>query len=116
MKDYKGTIVEESLEDNRILNSVEITGFRISKDEVPSDRWHLYTVKVSKEDIQKISKYIKPGKWYMHFWKNRDVIAVFRDKVFEFNYDDKSTWKEAVAYGRSIEIPEEQLDFIIEND
>lgn len=113
-KEYKGTIVEESLDDNRVLNDISITGFRISKDENPADRWHLYTVMVSKSDIEKLSKYIKAGKWYMHFWKDRDVIAIFKDKVFEFNYDNKSSWKNAIEYGRSQEIHDEQLDFIIE--
>ena len=93
---YKGTIVEESLEDNRILNDIDIIDFRISKDENPADRWHLYTVSVGKDDIKKISEYIKPGKWYMHFWKGDDVVAVFKDKIFEFKHSDKSTWLDAV--------------------
>ena len=112
-KQYKGTIVEESLEDNRILNDIEIVGFRISKDENPQDRWHLYTVRVSKEEIEKLSVSIKT-KWYMHFWKDKDIIAIFKDKIFEFNYDDKATWKNAVDYGLSLGIPKEQLDFVIE--
>ncbi len=110
---YKGTIVEESLEDNRILNDLNIIGFKISNDENPADRWHLYTVKVTKDDIQKFSKYIKPGKWYIHFWNDNDVIAVFKDKIFEFKYDNKETWKNACDYGRSLGIPEEQLNFVI---
>src|SRR4051812_3754335 len=113
-RDYFGTIIEESLEDNRILNDIEIISFRISKDEDPQDRWHLYKAKVSREDIEKLSKYIKVGKWYMHFWEGTDVIAVFWGKIFEFNYADKSTWKEVLEYGRSQGIPEEQLDFVIE--
>lgn len=114
LKDYKGTIVEESLEDNRIINGLEITKFKISEDDDPTERWHLYTVKVSKEEIEKLSKYLKVGKWYMHFWREREVLAVFKDKVFEFNYDDKSTWQEAVSYGLSLGIPQEQLDFLID--
>lgn len=113
-RDYFGTIIEESLEDNRVLNDIEIISFRISKDESPQDRWHLYKAKVSKEDIEKLSKYIKSGKWYMHFWGGTDVIAVFRGKTFEFNYTDKATWKDAVDYGRSVGIPDEQLDFKID--
>ena len=112
-KDHFGTIVEESLTDNRILNDIEIVGFKISKDENPADRWHLYKVRVSKEDIEKISKYIKPVKWYMHFWEGTDVVAAFKDKIFEFNHADKSTWKNVIEYGRSQGIPEEQLDFVI---
>lgn len=59
---YKGTIVEESLEDNRILNDIDIIDFRISKDDNSADRWHLYTVKVTMDDIQKVSRYIRSGK------------------------------------------------------
>jgi hypothetical protein len=113
-KDFIGTIVEESLDDNRVLNDVEIIRFRITKEENPAERWHLYKVKVSKEDIEKLSKYIKPGKWYMHFWEGTDVVAIFKDKIFEFNYSDKATWEDALNYGRSLGIPEDQLDFIIE--
>jgi len=111
MKEYKGIIVEESLENIRIINDLEVIKVRISKEEPV---WHLYTVKVSKEDIEKLSRNIKP-KWYMHFWKGREIIAIFKNKKFEFNFDDKSTWKPAVEYGLSIGIPKEQLDFELNN-
>ena len=113
MKGYKGIIVEESLTDNRILNNFKIINVRISKEWNPADRWHLYTVQVSKDEIIRLSKNIKP-KWYMHFWKGRNVIAIFKDKKFEFNFDDKSTWKPVVEYGLSLEIPKEHLDFPID--
>ena len=114
-KTYKGTIVEESLEDNRVLNNFEIIGFKITDEDDPKDRWHLFNVKVSESDIKKLSKYIKSGKWYMHFWENNHIIAVFKERIFDFNHDDKSSWKEVVAYGLSLGIPIEQLDFVIEN-
>ena len=113
-EEYKGIIVEESLSDNRILNDIGIIKVEISKEKNPQDRWHLYTVKVSKEDIDKLSKNIKP-KWYMHFWKGREVIAIFKDKQFKFDYDNKSEWKPVVDYGLSLGIPKEQLDFPIDS-
>ena len=113
-KEFKGAIVEESLEDNRILNELEIVGFRITEEENPDERWHIYKIKVSRNDIQKLSKFIKPSKWYMHFWKGRSVIAVFKNKIFEFNFEDKATWKPAVEYGLSVGIPKDQLDFLID--
>ena len=73
----------------------------------------MFTVNVSADDIQKLSGFIKPG-WYMHFWKDRDIVAVFKDKIFEFKREDKSSWKDAVDYGLSLGIPIEQLDFVIE--
>lgn len=113
MRGYKGVVIEESLEDNRILNDLKIIGFRISKDANPADRWHLYTVRVSKEEIIKLSKNIRQ-KWYMHFWRGQDVIAIFKGKKFEFNFDDKSAWKPAVEHGLSLGIPKEQLNFPID--
>jgi hypothetical protein len=50
----------------------------------------------------------------MHFWKGREIIAVFQGKKFEFNYDDKSSWIPAVEHGLSIGIPKEQLNFLID--
>ena len=109
-KDYKGVIIEESLEDNIVLNNFNIVGFMITDDVIFSERWHLYTIQVSREEIEQVSKLIKSG-WYAHFWKNRNVIVVFKDRIFELNYDDKTSWKPAVEYGLSLGIPKEQLIF-----
>ena len=49
----------------------------------------------------------------MHFWKGTDVIAIFNNKSFEFNYEDKSTWKEVLTYGLSLGLPASELDFPI---
>ncbi|MCP6719532.1 MAG: hypothetical protein KJI71_04920 [Patescibacteria group bacterium] len=111
-REYRGIIVEESLKDNRILNDLEIIKVRISEQENQAERWHLYTVKVSKKDINILSKNIKP-KWYMHFWKGRNIIAIFKDKKFEFNFDNRATWEPVIKYGLSLGIPKEQLDFPI---
>src|SRR3989441_11498710 len=43
--------------------------------------------------------------------RQKKLVAVFRGKKFEFKSRDKSTWNEAVEYGKSVGIPEEQLDF-----
>ena len=112
-KDYKGVIIEESLEDNIILNDFNIVGFKITDDVIFSERWHLYTIQASIQEIERISKSIKSG-WYAHFWKDRNMIVVFKNKLFEFNYDDKSSWQPAVEYGLSVGIPKEQLDFLLE--
>ena len=109
-KDYRGIIIGESLEDNIILNNYDIVSFKITDDVIFSERWHLHTVQVSKQEIEKLSKLIKSG-WYAHFWRDRGIVVVFKDKIFEFNYDDKISWQPAVEYGLSVGIPKEQLDF-----
>lgn len=111
---YKGTIVEESLIDNRLLNSFKINKVRISSAEKPEDRWHLYEVEATPDQIETLAGQLKPTGWYTHFWQDDDVIVVFPNKKFEIKYSDQNTWKDAVVYGESIGIPSEQLDFKID--
>ena len=112
-KEYTGIIIEESFDDNRIINQLNVSKIHISGDENPKDRWHLYQVHLMKEEIQLLSEHMIET-WYMHFWNGTNVIAVFTgNNVFEFNYDDKSTWNKVLEYGRSVGIPEEQLNFPI---
>ncbi len=111
---YKGTIVEESLIDNRLLNGFKITNFRISSAEKPEDRWHLYQVETTPEQTNELASQLKSTGWYAHFWQGDNVIVVYPNKMFDIIYSDKSTWKDAIAYGQSIGIPLEQLDFKID--
>jgi len=114
MKDYEGCVVEEGLDDNRVINQLEVVGVYITSSDIPEKRWHLYTVRVDMPAIELLSRSVKKGKWYIHFWKGREVVVVYRDKIFKFNYDNKATWKDAVEYGLSIDIPLKQLDFLID--
>lgn len=50
----------------------------------------------------------------MHFWRGRDIVAIFQGKKFEFNYDNKDSWSPVIEYGLSVGIPREQLDFPID--
>lgn len=108
-----GTVVEESLEDSRVLNNSHILSARITSEDNPVKRWHLYKVEATPEQLQKLSAVLKPREWYAHFWSGGKMIVVFRGKTFEQKVDDKSTWESAIQYGLSIGIPKEQLDFLI---
>ena len=111
---YKGTIVEESLLDNRLINSFKINKVRISDAEQQEDRWHLYEVEATLEQINELASQLKSTGWYTHFWQGDDMIVVFPGKKFEIQRSDQSTWQDAVTYGESIGIPTEQLDFRID--
>ncbi len=113
---WKGIIISESLEEPSMLNEFDVYKARISKrdelidDEGTRGRWHIYWVYATDKQIETLSNQIKKG-WYAHFWKDQKLLAAFRNKKFEFRAKDKSTWREAVEYGKCLEIPEEQLDF-----
>ncbi|MEK7505529.1 MAG: hypothetical protein AAB597_01355 [Patescibacteria group bacterium] len=115
MKDiYRGTIILESLESPGVLERFKILRKWETKEENPEDKWHLYSVNATEEDTDALKDVIKSG-WYSHFWKENQVVVVFRGRVFEFKLDDKNTWAPAIEYGISQGIPREQLDFLIEN-
>lgn len=110
---YCGVVVEEALDDNLLINSLSIEKVCITHHKKREDRWHMYQVKVSLEQINVLTNHIIDD-WYIHFWNGTDIIALFsRNKQFRFKYDNKESWKEVLEYGRSIGIPEEQLDFPI---
>lgn len=106
----KGTIVENSLQDKSILDEVEIVQSWNS-----SGGWKLHDIRVEENKALKFGKYLIVGPWYVHFWEpgQDKVLVVFRNKIFEILHSDKSTWTDAIQYGKSLGIPEEQLDFVV---
>jgi len=61
-KEYIGIVVEESFDDNRILNKLDMRKMHITGHENPSNRWHMYEVNVSKKEIEELSQHII-GDW-----------------------------------------------------
>jgi len=106
----RGTIVENSLADKEVLKSLQIV--RTKQD----GSWILHDVRVEEAQLPMLSNALTDGPWYMHFWElgTGNVKVVYKGKIFSVQSSDKSTWVDAVAYGRSIGIPNEQLDFLID--
>jgi hypothetical protein len=111
-REYRGIVIEESLYDNRVINGLDIRKIVITGQDNPQERWHMYEVTVSEDEIMMLANQIRE-EWYMHFWKDRDIIAIFKDREFRFNYDNRETWGEVLEYGRSQGLPDYQLDFPI---
>jgi hypothetical protein len=105
----RGTIIENSLRDKSILEQLTITRTWFEGD------WVLHDVETNEEQVLLIQNFLNDGPWCVHFWEqgNDEVIVVFKDKIFRIAYSNKDSWKEAIAYGRSLGIPEKQLDFVI---
>src|ERR1700746_868561 len=100
---YKGTIVENSLKDKTILEKIQIT--KTWKDE----DWILHDVLVKEGDLEKLGQALADGPWYMNFWipDSDEMKIVYKNKIFNIKISDKSSWTDALNYGRSIGIPEE---------
>lgn len=105
----QGTIIENSLIEPAVLD-----GLNILKS-WSSGSWNLHQVQLDREQALKLADHLDVGPWYMHFWEpGKDaVLVVFKDRAFDIKYSDKSTWDEAIAHGKSIGVPEEQLSFLV---
>jgi hypothetical protein len=104
---YEGIIVKESLENLAVLDKLEILTHSI---EALTNR-DIYRVSVTPDDFEFLSKAIKPGQHFMHFWKGHNMTVIFRDKVFRYHIGDQSAWKKVIDYGLSLNIPIQELDF-----
>jgi len=108
MMNYHGIIIDISQKDKFILDRLNV----LSKKQ--SGNWILHKVEVEPDNIDKIIKDLQKNmidsKFYFHFYGNDELIIIFKDKIFRVN-TDKSSWKDAIKYGKRLGIPKEQLDF-----
>ncbi len=123
MDAYKGVIIEESLENKDVLEKVSILETRVSRvtehHKTPwLVRWTLHTVAIPAERADsvadEISRNLDPshgGSWYADFRNDRLHYIVFLNKVFKIDTGSKQQYEEVRKYGRSLGIPEHQLDF-----
>lgn len=59
-----------------------------------------------------VAEALKPeGEWYADFRVGADHVVIFAGRVFRHRRADRATREEAVRYGRSVRVPESQLDW-----
>ncbi len=121
MNNYIGVVIEESLEDKRILKKIKIIKTVVEKvtqrHETPwIKQWTLHTVQIPDKDVKKISKDLSESldskhEWYIDFKNKTHHYIIFRNKIFLINRTKKSEYDEATKYGISKGIPYYQVDF-----
>jgi hypothetical protein len=123
MTNYKGVIIEESLENKEVLKKVKIISTKIEqvtdKHKTPwLSQWTLHTVEVLENKAGEIAEEISQsldsdhgGSWYADFKNDTHAYIIFRDKIFYIDRKNKEQHDEAKRYGISLGIPEYQVDF-----
>ncbi|MDP3770327.1 MAG: hypothetical protein Q8R40_05330 [bacterium] len=118
---FKGVIIEESLENKDILKDVKISETKV--EEVVEEhktpwikQWTLHTVEIPENQVasvaEKISKALdSEHNWYADFKNDTYHYIIFRDKVFYIDRKNKGQYDKAKRYGISLGIPEYQVDF-----
>lgn len=121
--DYKGVIIEESLEDKNLLNEVEILETKIEKvtprHKTPYlKQWTLHTVKVSENQAEnmaaKISKSFdrKHNDWYADYKNDKYHYIIYPDRIFKIDMSKPEEYSAASEYGISLGIPDYQVNFL----
>lgn len=109
---YVGRIIENSLKDAEVLENLKM----LKKYE--KNDWKLREVLVSEKQIEKLGEGLRDGPWYMCFWEeNKDeMLIIFKNKKLKIKRSDKTTWSEAIEYGKSKGLQEAQLNFAIQEE
>ena len=118
---YKGVIIEESLENTGVLKDVEILETKIEKvtEEHKTTwltQWTLHTVEISEETADSIAEKLstdleKEHNWYADYKNNKYHYIIYRGKIFKVDLKNPVLYEEAKQYGIALGIPEYQVDF-----
>jgi len=119
-KEYKGVIIEESLENKEVFKEVSILGTRVEvvteKHETPwLKQWTLHTVKVPQDQADNVAEKISRDldsehAWYADFKNDKLHYVIFKNKIFKIDLSSPK-YREAMEYGITLGIPWHQLDF-----
>jgi len=118
---YKGIIIEESLENKEILKSLKVSETKVEKvtkeHKTPwIKQWTMHTVEIPENKAIKIAQKISKAldskhSWYADFKTKKRHLIIFKNKVFDVDRSKAEDYEKARKYGIKIGIPEYQLDF-----
>lgn len=106
---YHGIII-----DKQFISPTIVEDFKTFAKKIDGS-WAIYGIEVEDKEIEstmkKIQKETRPNEpWYAHFYNDENLYVVFKEKIFKVK-PHKSSWNEIIEYGKTLNIPEEQLTF-----
>ncbi len=125
MDDYKGVIIEESLDSKDVLKKVKIISTEIEEvtEQMKTSwlkNWTLHTILVPEENSNQIADEIsrslegKHSSWYADYQNQKCHYIIFKGRVFKIDKSNPAEYKEAMEYGISLGIPRHQVNFLNE--
>ncbi len=122
---YKGVIIEESLDKSDLLKKVLILSTKVEnvteEHKTPwIKKWTLHTVEIPNESADEVAEKLsqsleKEHSWYADFKNGLFHYIIYRNKIFKVDLEKPTLYKDAKEYGVSIGIPEYQVDFAPED-
>lgn len=110
---WKGILLNKSFIDESIIESFSVVNKKTD------GTWVIYLIDFADKDlaktIQTLQNNMHSGKpFYNHLYNGNDLIVVFKGKYFNAT-TNKNSWNDVLEYGKTLGIPEKQLDFIPRN-
>jgi hypothetical protein len=118
-----GYIIGESMRAGAVFEPPGLRIRKVSRLDVSSsatggqpDLWTLIEYETDTEDVTGLADALAgalraDGGWYADFVAGDERVVAFGGKVFRFPRGDEAGRAEAVAYGRSVGVPDHQLDW-----
>jgi hypothetical protein len=118
---FSGALILESMRvDTRLqdLNLVVREIYRFRPESTTADQpdtWSVLEFEVSDNDAPQVAEAFasilsQPG-WYIDFRSPTETFVVFPGRVFRYARGDAASRAEALSHGRSVGVPETQLDW-----
>jgi hypothetical protein len=119
---YKGVIIEESLENKDVLKDLAILATKVEpvqeKHKTPwLKQWSLHTVEITVDKAEQVAQklsqsldYSHGAAWYADFKNDQFHYVIFKNKIFKINLQNYK-YRDAIEYGINLGIPWYQLDF-----
>ncbi len=121
MNNFKGVIIEESLESKEILQKVKILKTKVEQvtkeHKTPwISQWTLHTTEIPEDQAEMIAKELSKSldskhHWYADFKNEEFHYIIFRNRVFKVDRSKKEQYDKVTEYGVSLGIPDYQVDF-----
>ena len=119
---YSGALLAESLRPGAVLDGIPLTVTKIHRAALGNaeagqpELWTVIEFEVaavrSSELAEVLSRLLLEGSWYCDFRSTDDVFVVFGGRVFRYPRGDRAARARAEEYGRSVGVPEAQLDWL----
>jgi hypothetical protein len=117
-----GTLIAESLRVGAIIEGIPFVTTKFARADVGDVgamqplTWTFLEFEVAEDDAERLALALeaslqRPGGWYCDFRNDEETFVVFADRTFRYPRGDRAGRAEAIAYGRSVGVPEAQLDW-----
>lgn len=117
-----GTLIAESLRVGAVLDDLGLTVRKISRADVGDVdagqplTWTFFEFEAADEDAPRLAEALSESLdpsvgWYCDFRTAAETFVVFGGRVFRYPRGDRAARSEAEAYGRSVGVPDSQLDW-----